>query len=227
MDMYSRKQTNPQYSNRIDKEEVIRLYQQREKHKISLNDQLENFYNKCKNNRFFKHEVAYFFHAELLPVDELQQYQNKFHQNLIRQNEADTWKALIVECDSGRNRFRENFPVNFFNKATENRSKFEKELIRSKNSEYRLYGGIRATFIFFPRYDLPTQKELNMLCEKSQQMMYTQLWRKWTPINIPKSIEEIDVIGFEKHTFQDEEDLDFAFPPMGNSASEFLNPAVT
>jgi len=227
MDMYSRKQTNPHYSNRIDKEEVIRLYQQRENHKISLNDQLEIFYNKCKNNQFFKHEITYFFHAEYLPVDELQQYQNKFHQNLIRQNEADTWKALIVECDSGRNRFRENFPVNFFNKATENRSKFEKELIRSKNSEYRLYGGIRATFIFFPRYDLPTQKELNMLCEKSQQMMYTQLWRKWTPINIPKSIEEIDVIGFEKHTFQDEEDLDFAFPPMGNSASEFLNPAVT
>ena len=91
--MYIRKQTNPRNCNRIDNEAVIRLYQQREIHTISLNDQLENFYSKCKNNRFFKHEVAYFFHAEYLSENELKQYQTKFHNNLIRNHEEEIVKA--------------------------------------------------------------------------------------------------------------------------------------
>lgn len=89
MDMYIRKQIPStlfqlHHSNRIDKEEVKGFYQQRDTYTISLNDQLEHFYNKCKNNRFFKHEVTYFFHAECLLVDELQQYQTKFHKTLIQ-----------------------------------------------------------------------------------------------------------------------------------------------
>ena len=86
-------ETNPYYSNRIDKDEVERLYQQREQYTISLNDQLENFYNKCKKNRFFKHEVTYFFHAEYLSDEELKQYQTKFHKALIRQHDKDIAKA--------------------------------------------------------------------------------------------------------------------------------------
>ena len=93
MDMYIRKQTNPHYSNRIDKEEVKALYNQRDTYTITLNDQLENFYNKCKNNRFFKHEVTYFFHAEYLPVKDLQQYQTKFHKSLIQQHDKDVAKV--------------------------------------------------------------------------------------------------------------------------------------
>ena len=90
---YIRKQTNPNHSNRIDKEEVKGLYQQRDIYTISLNDQLEYFYNKCKNNRFFKHEVTYFFHAEYLSVDDLQQYQTKFHKTLIQQHDKDVAKV--------------------------------------------------------------------------------------------------------------------------------------
>ena len=92
-DMYIRKQTNPRHSNRIDKSEVIKLYQQRDIYTISLNDQLEYFYNKCKNHRFLKHEVTYFFHTEYLTDDELKQYQTKFHKNLIRQHDKDVAKA--------------------------------------------------------------------------------------------------------------------------------------
>ena len=87
--MYIRKQTNPAHSNRIDKEEVKRLYQQSETYTISLKDQLEIFYNKCKSNTFFKHEVTYFFHAECLYEDELKQYQTKFHNALIQKLEKD------------------------------------------------------------------------------------------------------------------------------------------
>ena len=61
MDMHFRKQTDPQHSNRIHKREVKELYEQSDTYKISLNDQLENFYTKCNSNRFFKHEVTFFF----------------------------------------------------------------------------------------------------------------------------------------------------------------------
>ena len=88
MDMHFRKQTNPQYSNRIHKFEVEGLYQQKNIYKISLNDQLENFYNRCKSNRFVKHEVAYFFHAELLSDEELQKYQTKFYESVMCQYES-------------------------------------------------------------------------------------------------------------------------------------------
>lgn len=96
MDLFIRKQTNPKYSNRIDKEEVIRMYKQREIHKISLNDQLEDFYSKCKNNRFRKHEVTYFFHAEYLSIDELQNYQTKFHKKLVRQHDSEIDKTSFI-----------------------------------------------------------------------------------------------------------------------------------
>ena len=96
MDMYIRKQTNPKYSNRIDKEEVKRLYKRRETHKISLNDQLEDFYTKCIENRFRKHEVVYFFHTEYLSIDELQNYQTKFHKSLVRQHDSEITKASFI-----------------------------------------------------------------------------------------------------------------------------------
>ena len=98
--MYIRKQTNPRHSNRIDKEEVKRLYQQHEPHTISLNDQLEIFYSKCKNNRFSKHEVAYFFHAEHLSEYELKKYQTKFDNTLIRKHEEEIVKASFSLADS-------------------------------------------------------------------------------------------------------------------------------
>ena len=93
MDMYIRKKINPHYTNRVDKEEVKGLYQQRDIYTISLNDQLEHFYNKCKNNQFFKHAVTYFFHAEYLSVDDLQQYQTEFHKTLIQQHDKDIAKV--------------------------------------------------------------------------------------------------------------------------------------
>ena len=100
--MYIRKQTNPGHSNRIDKEEVKRLYQQREAYKISLNDQLEIFYNKCKCNRFFQHEVTFFFHAEYLSENELKQYQTKFHKTLIRNHKDNSKVRFSLVCSLPR-----------------------------------------------------------------------------------------------------------------------------
>ena len=204
-DMYIRKQTHPGYSNRIDKEEVKRLYQQREAYKISLNDQLEIFYNKCKINRFLKHEVTYFFHAEYLYENELKQYQTKFHKNLIRKQNDNSKGRFSLVC------------------SLQKYIGIEKKLDKSKRSDYRLYGGVRATIIFYPRWGLPNNEELSSLCEEIRPMMYTQLWRKWDPINKPVSTKQIEVIGFKKHTLLEDEDFDTAFPSIGKSGFDHQN----
>ena len=54
-------------------------------------------------------------------------------------------------------------------------------------------------------------------------MMYTQLWRKWDPINIPVSTKQIDVIGFKKHTLLEDEDFDTAFPSLRKSEFDHQN----
>ena len=48
-------------------------------------------------------------------------------------------------------------------------------------------------------------------------MLFTQLWRKWTPINLPQSTEDINVIGFNDRTDYDTEDYDIAFPPLSTA----------
>ena len=92
MDMFIRQQRNPHFCSRIDKEELKGLYQQRDIYTISLNDQLEHFYNKCKNNRVFKHKVTYFFMQNI--SYDLQRYQTKFHKTLIQQHDKDTAKGI-------------------------------------------------------------------------------------------------------------------------------------
>ena len=207
MDMYIRKPTNPDYSNRIDLEEVKRLYKQREHFKISLNDQLENFYNRCKSNRFFKHEVTYFFHAECLQIDELQQYQTRFYEEMLMREAAYKHNAQTYI-----NRFIIN---EYYQSEIPNiEEMILKAIKRSKNSDYRLYGGIRATLVFHPRWKLPSNEELLTLCEEIKPMMYTQLWRNWDPINIPVSTKQVDVIGFAEHSLLEDEDSKGSFTPL-------------
>ena len=226
--MYIRKETNPYYANRIDKDEVTRLYQQREQYTISLNDQLEKFYNKCKNNRLYQHEVTYFFHAECLSGDELKQYQTKFHKNLKQRYNEDIAKAK--ELMQNKN-FRVRLAKRSRSRKLHYRSHNQK-LEKSKISDYRLYGGVRATLVFYPRWGIPLGKphwglpnnaELKILCEEIEPMMYTQLWRKWNPINIPVSTIQIKVIGFEKHDLLEDEDDDIGIRKDQDSFIDNLN----
>ena len=204
MDMGIRKLTNPNYGNRIDLKEVKRLYKQREHFKISLNDQLENFYNRCKSNRFSKHEVSYFFHVECLQIEELQQYQTRFYEELMLEaafrKSAYMNKIYINEDDQSEISNIEQMIL--------------EETKRSKNSNYRLYGGIRATFVFNPQWKLPSSEELYKLSEEIKPMMDTQLWRKWNPINIPVSTKQVDVIGFAEHSLFEDEDPKGSFTPL-------------
>ena len=89
---------------------------------------------------------------------------------------------------------------------------YEEKLEKSKNSDYRLFGGVRATIVFFPRWGILNIEDLSSLCKEIRPMMFTQLWRKWDPINIPVSTKQIDVIGFKKQNLLEDEDFDTAFP---------------
>ena len=51
-------------------------------------------------------------------------------------------------------------------------------------------------------------------------MMYTQLWRKWDPINIPVSSKQIDVIGFKKQNRLEDEDFDSDFDEKTQEVSQ-------
>ena len=53
--------------------------------------------------------------------------------------------------------------------------------------------------------------------------MYTQLWRKWNPINIPVSTIQIKVIGFEKHDLLEDEDDDIGILKDQDSFIDNLN----
>ena len=88
-------------------------------------------------------------------------------------------------------------------------------LEKSENSDYRLFGGVRATLVFFPKFSLPNNENLSLLCEEIRPMMYTQLWREWDPkfyfpifLNIPVSTKQIDVIGFKTQNLSEDEDFD-------------------
>ena len=94
---------------------------------------------------------------------------------------------------------------------------YEEKLEKSKNSDYRLFGGVRATKVFFPRWGILNTEDLSLLCKEIRPMMFTQLWRKWDPINIPVSTKQIDVIGFKKQNLLEDEDFDTAFPVIGKS----------
>ena len=61
----------------MSEETVKDYYKQKERCKISLNDQLDDFYEGCKNNTI-RRECAYYFHAERLNPEEVTESQKKY-----------------------------------------------------------------------------------------------------------------------------------------------------
>ena len=215
--MYTRKETNPNHSNRIDLSEVKRLYQRRGSHKISLNDQLENFYIACKSQRVFDHEVVYYFHTEHLEPNELEEYQKRFLRLEVARWAKKDEKISPLLHDDMLNGPNSDMLKQFVSAYKSINKTLRKNITASERSEYRLYGGVRATLVFNLKFSRPTSDELEDLCRRIQPMLFTQLWRKWTPINLPKSTTDINVIGFDENTDNDQEDYDLAFPPISTT----------
>ena len=103
---------------------------------------------------------------------------------------------------------------------------FIQKLENSEESDYRLFAGVRATFVFFPRIFLPNNEELSLLCKETRPMMYTQLWRELAPRNIPVSTKQIDVIGFKKQNLLEDEDFASDFDRDFDSDSTVAIPQI-
>ena len=195
MDMNIRRQANPRVSNRIDLQEVKNLYKQEETYKISLNDQLETFYEKCKINDLIGHEVAYYFHTELLSPDEFavchEQVQRKETQKHFNEIEL-LEKKFSLFASPYRKKLRSA-------EIDEAKQRYESKVEESRQSEFRIYGGVRATLLFHPNRGLPVARQLNRLSDILSPMLYTQYWRKWDPVDVPQTTSEVEVIGFERH----------------------------
>ena len=194
MDMNIRRQPNCRVSNRIDTQEVKNLYKEQKTYKISLNDQLEAFYEKCRDNELSGHEISYYFHTELLSPEEfaachseieLKETQKHFNEIELLEKKFSLFAAP----------YRKNLLSNEIDEATQ---KFETKVKESRKSEFRLYGGVRATLLFHPKRGLPNADELRRLSDTLSPMLYTQFWRKWDPVDVPKSTKEIKIIGFER-----------------------------
>ena len=194
MDMNIRRQPSCRASNRIDTEEVKSLYKEQKAYKISLNDQLDAFYEKCRDGELSGHEIAYYFHTELLSpeefaachaVVELKETQKHFNEIELLQKKFSLFAAP----------YRKNVLSTEIDVAIQTYNSKVKE---SRKSEFRLYGGVRATLVFHPKRGLPKADNLKRLSETLSPMLYTQFWRKWDPSDVPKSTPEIEVIGFER-----------------------------
>ena len=82
---------------RTDVEGVKNLYNKQGTYTVSLNDQMELFYEKSKDDELTQHEVAYYFHAELLPhklEEKFRDRKNKFIFKESKDKEFDVYAGV-------------------------------------------------------------------------------------------------------------------------------------
>ena len=74
---------------RTDVEGVKNLYNKQGTYTVSLNDQMELFYEKCKDDELTQHEVAYYFHAELLPLQLEEKFRDKKNKFIFKESKEN------------------------------------------------------------------------------------------------------------------------------------------
>ena len=82
---------------RTDVEGVTNLYNNQGTYTVSLNDQMELFYEKCRDDELTQHEVTYYFHAELLPLkleEKFRDKKNKFIFKESKEKEFDVYAGV-------------------------------------------------------------------------------------------------------------------------------------
>ena len=74
---------------RTDVQGVKNLYNKQGTYTVSLNDQMELFYEKCKDDELTQHEVAYYFHAELLPLQLEEKFRDKKNKFIFKESKEN------------------------------------------------------------------------------------------------------------------------------------------
>ena len=205
IDMDMRGAMHPMNS-RIASENVNDFYvQTRRDWKLSLNEELEMFYEKCKSDGFRKNEFVSFFHAELMLLNEIQKCHEEI-QRLETLNYHDKREHINKRLSKANK--NNNASLQYTNLETENINKitqdFEAAIQASQRNEYRLYRGRRATLVFHPKLGLPNAEKLYKLSSSMTSMIsraYLHVRRR--DVNAasisPTSTPDIDVFGFRKH----------------------------
>ena len=171
---------------RTDFQGVKNLYNKKRTYTVSLNDQMDLFYEKCRDDELTQHEVAYYFHAQLLPPDKCALYYEEFEpkETLKHNNEIAS---------------KSNFGQNERDKLEEKHRKIKKESIES---EFDLLAGVRATLVFHPEPHLQRTRQFHSIANILSQMMYAQFWPESCTTDIPETTTDIKIIGAENFKLQ-------------------------
>ena len=202
MKLNFRQSTNPSTCYRFDGQEIEMLYSRQRNLKISMGDQLDNFYEKCILNDVSGHEVNYYFHTERLSPTEFMTYRNRFEDNQYRlaiQIFSDNKKRQGRKSGRKRADARRRRLDNLKSCLSE---RLDAKMKLSKVNDYRLYGGMRATLVFdhqscFAESCYDRAQNYENLCQTMEPLLLAQLWTSKNAYNIPNSSKDIKIIGFE------------------------------
>ena len=153
-----------------------------------MNDQLDDFYENCKNNNIIE-ECVYYFHSKRLDYEELQfskkrfeKFRSKSMMNIDGLNvpiRVPSWVKLRKDNKQMTSIFADEIlvPENPFDDMEKN--------------EYLLYDCFRITLTLTPQAVLSCKSnELNDLIEYLTPFLYTSLWRSSRPsgdVDVPRS----------------------------------------
>ena len=85
---------------------MIDLYKQKQRLKISLNDQLEDFYENCKNSNIIE-ECVYYYHTKRLDSEELQLSKTRFEKFRSRSMRNIRFKRTKMDAIVAKNSERQ------------------------------------------------------------------------------------------------------------------------
>ena len=184
----------------MSEETVKDHYRQKKRLKLSLNDQLEDFYEGSKINNL-RDECAYFFHTKRLNPEELRMSQKDFETFILKRTYdldgkiVPRYRPSWLYIRKVENPIKNKKESLFFEDGT---LALENPFEKMDNNEYILYNCFRITLKITPELVLSlTSEQLDVWIENLNPFMYIDLWRSSRTrcdVEIPKS-KSTKVIG--------------------------------
>ena len=186
-------------------EETIKDYYKQEKRlKISLNDQLDNFYESCNNNTITD-EFSYYFHTKRLNSVELKDSQRKFHHFSKSQMKIvdgirvprRTPSFVSFQTIKHRDENKENDVLILEDNYLALQNPFDK----MTDNEFLLYMCFRATFTITPESAILLKEfQLDAILEFLTPYLYIAIWRSSRTMDkliLPNSKLSMKIIGLD------------------------------
>ena len=166
MELQAGRQTTPSSGLKLHVSEVDQYYLRRVNRRVSLNDQLDIFYENCLRDSV-KNEIVYIFHTPLLTPDEFAIFQTNF----VGRQDLNLSRIMDYYLLN-----KKRFDPNIFSekKICENHT-FKIKLFETH--EYRLFIGYRATIeLKFGDSEANLSKEMKSMQNK---LAFSRIWFKY------------------------------------------------